>query len=94
VFQFIKTSQGFKMSPNELYKNFAIVVPSTTQDLPMGRTRGIKVDGSGNKSNIAIHDEAGNSVIITGLANNVIHPISTTRVLVTGTTATSVVVFW
>ena len=76
------------------YTNFIVVTPSNTENISVGKIRGIMIDHTDPKANIAVANEAGTSVTLTGLATGVIHPISTERVFATGTTATTVTVFY
>ena len=77
---------------NELYpaRKFANVTTSDSTDL-ISRSRGILLGVAGD---IAIHDENGNTVVISALAAGVIHPISTKRILATSTTATDICIFY
>jgi hypothetical protein len=79
------------------YQNFRVITIASHNDttaIPEGVVRGIKLDGSESKSNVALRSRDNGSVTIVGLANNVIHPISTDQIFQTGTTATTVTVFW
>jgi len=79
------------------YKNFRVITVAAygeTTKFAEGRIRGIKLEGSGAKANLAVANEAGTKVTILGLATNVIHPISTDQLFETGTTATTVTIFW
>jgi hypothetical protein len=79
------------------YQNFRVITVSghgNSNAFPEGTIRGIKLDSSGSKSNIAVKSKDNGSITITGLANNIIHPISTDQIFETGTTATSVTIFW
>lgn len=71
-------------------KYFLLITPNDLSDLPT-KVRGISFGGAGD---LAILDEDGNPQIISGLAAGIIHPIATTRVLASGTTATNIVVYW
>jgi hypothetical protein len=79
------------------YKNFRVITVSGYGDVtpfPEGMIRGIKLDGAGTKANLAVKSESNGNVTITGLALNVIHPIATTQIFQTGTTATTITIFW
>lgn len=52
------------------------------------RCKGIYVGVSGD---VVVKDDAGTSVTFKDLANGIIHPISTDRIMATGTTATNIV---
>lgn len=71
---------------------FVTVTPSDTALLEYNgkkmRCRGIYVGVSGD---VAVKDDAGNSVTFVGVAAGVIHAISTDRILNTGTDATDIV---
>jgi hypothetical protein len=71
------------------------VTPSDVADFTdSGATvkcRGISVDGSGT---VAFKDENGVTRVTGNLQEFVIHPISTKRIMATGTTATGIVVYW
>lgn len=53
--------------------------------------RGVSLEVGGN---LAWLDENGASRLAKGLAAGVIHPISTKRILASGTTATGICVYW
>lgn len=55
------------------------------------KCRGVSVDVAGV---IAYVDDAGNSRVTGTLVANVIHPLSTTIIKSTGTTATGIVIYW
>jgi hypothetical protein len=62
------------------------VSPSDTNVLP--QTRGLYIGGSGN---LAVVMADGSSVTFTGVTAGVIFPVSVTKVMATGTTATNIV---
>lgn len=76
---------------NELYpaRYFVNITPSDSTILQ--RFRGIMLGVAGN---VAIKDENDNTVVIAGLAAGIIHPISSKRIMATGTTATGIVTFY
>jgi hypothetical protein len=79
------------------YYNFRVITVSGYGEVtkfPEGRIRGIKLEGSGAKANLAVANQAGAKVTIVGLATNVIHPISSDQIFETDTTATTVTIFW
>jgi len=72
---------------------FKAVTPSDTVALSYDGTndkkcRGLYVGVSGDV--VCLNDE-GNAITFTGLASGIIHPIATTRVNATSTTATNIV---
>ena len=76
--------------------NFKNVTPSDAnriQDADSNDvlTRGILLGVAGD---IAIKDQDNTTVVISGLAAGVIHPISTYQIMSTSTTATDICVFW
>ena len=80
------------------YANTIQVTPSNTEDLKNAggddiRCRGLMIPTAGTGA-IAIVNEDGTATTITGLNPDVIHPISTTRIRATGTTATIIFAFW
>lgn len=54
-------------------------------------TRGILLGVAGD---IAVKDQDNTTVVISGLAAGVIHPISTYQIMSTSTTASDICVFW
>jgi hypothetical protein len=72
-------------------KSAAAVTPSDSTDIYTGVTRGLYVGATGDVSVIFAGDADASSVVLTGLAAGVWHPIQVRRVLSTGTTATSIV---
>lgn len=77
---------------NKLYpsNNFINVTPSDTTDLPQ-TTRGILIEVGGA---LSLHNEAGSAVVISGLAQGIIHPLATNRILATNTIASGIVAFF
>ncbi len=77
---------------NKIYpsNNFENITPNDSTDL-LQPTRGILLGAAGA---IAIHNEAGTSITIANLAIGVIHPITTKRILSTGTIASGIVAFY
>lgn len=71
------------------------VTPDNSNDfLDSGKVvlcRGVSVGVTGD---LAWQDADGVSRLAKGLAAGIIHPISTKRILATGTTATSISVYW
>lgn len=76
---------------------FSSVTPSDTAKLTyinsdgeteVRRCKALFIGGDGN---VAVKDDAGNSVTFTGVAGGSVYLISTDQVLSTGTTATSIV---
>jgi hypothetical protein len=76
------------------YENALIITPDNDDELSVGPIVGILIDHTDAKANIAIANKAGASVVLTGLATGVIHPIKTNKIFATGTTATTVTVLW
>lgn len=74
--------------PNDPARTGFAVTPSDTVNIPEG-TRGLYVGASGDVAVILLDDTT--SVVFTGLAAGIIHPIAAKRVLSTGTTATGIV---
>ena len=54
-------------------------------------TRGILLGVAGD---IAVKNQKDETVVISGLAAGVIHPVSTSKILATSTTASDICVFW
>lgn len=77
------------MGPYIGYPNFAPVVPSDAADLP-SPCQGIMVTVAGN---VVCRNLAGQDITIP-VPVGVILPISTRRILATGTTATGIIAFW
>lgn len=80
----------------EYYLNAQAVTPDDNNNLVYDTnkpitTRGISIGVAGD---LAIHDKDGNAVTLKNLAAGVIHPISTKRVLATGTVATEITAYW
>jgi len=80
------------IDPSNQYVN---VTPSDTALLSYNGNvktcRGILLGVAGD---IAIKDDAGNTVVISGLAAAIIHPIATQQILSTSTTATDICAFF
>ena len=79
--------------PGMMFKNVTPADGTRIQDADSNDvlTRGILLGVAGD---IAIKDQDNTTVVISGLAAGVIHPISTYEILATGTTATDICVFW
>lgn len=77
---------------NKIYpsNNFENITPNDSTDL-LQPTRGILLGAAGA---IAIYNEASSSVTLSNLAVGVIHPITTKRILSTGTIASGIVAFY
>jgi hypothetical protein len=71
-------------------KSAAAVTPSDSTDLP-SVTRGLYVGVIGDVNVIFAADKDASTVVLTGLAAGVWHPIQVRRVLATSTTATGIV---
>lgn len=73
---------------------FSLVTPSDTVDLSYhGTTAKCRAILVGTAGNVAVLDDQGTSVTIP-LAAQVLHPISTNRILLTGTTAVTIIAFY
>lgn len=69
-----------------------LVTPhDTNKILDNNKTKGILLGGAGT---LAVIDDHGNAVTITGLAAGVIHPIATNVIKSTGTSATNICAFF
>ena len=72
--------------------NWKAITPHDTNNLEFNskkvRCRAILVGGAGN---IAVRNEDGTTTVLVGLVAGGLYPISTDRILATGTTATDIV---
>lgn len=68
--------------------SFFSITPSDTEYLARGRISGLYIAAT---ANVTVEDPLGNPVTFTGLAGGVVHPICTSKVRQTGTTATGIV---
>lgn len=79
------------MVTTEAYGQFALVTPSDTVHLTyhgeIRKSKKIMIGGSGT---LAVKDDQGTAVKLTGLAVGVWHPIETDFVMNTDTTATNI----
>lgn len=74
--------------PTDVRNNFYSAVAITPNDSTIiTETKGIYVGGSGN---VAVKMADGTTVTFTAMAAGVFHPLAVTKVLATGTTATSI----
>ena len=67
------------------------VTPNDTTALVGGQCRALYVGGAGN---LAVITAGGSSVTFTAINAGTILPVAVTHVLLTGTTATSIVAIW
>lgn len=65
------------------------ITPNDAADIPGGWARGLYVGVGGA---VKVTTATGQAITLTGLAAGVWHPMAVTRVWVTGTTATSILV--
>lgn len=70
----------------------AAVTPSDTVDLTIKPTRGLWVGGGGNVA--VLMSALGTSLVFQNVGAGVLLPISVTRVLTTGTTATNILALY
>lgn len=82
------------MLTQESSSKFVAVTPSDSLLLAYNgekaSTKFITVGGTGN---VAVKDDVGNTVILTGLVAGVVYPVITEQILNTGTTATGVTAY-